>query len=191
ALHGASHALRSFRLAERSSPPMRHDGKAPQTEESWGVPSRFDLATPWPPVIGSASNNIGRSIHCERHARGTEAVDERGAHRSGRGEDPEVLRELVERDAQRALAHHYRGRRIAGVAFGGDRRAAAGAVDLHLEIAAGAGLLARPLTGAREDAVEQPTGRREREAAGERAKAAGGEQRGHRGGLRPQLTKAE
>jgi hypothetical protein len=35
------------------------------------------------------------------------------------GEDAEAVWELVEREAKRALAHHHRGHRVAGVALGG------------------------------------------------------------------------
>jgi len=71
---------------------------------------------------------------------------------------PEAVRDLVECDAQHALTHHNRSRCVAGVALGGDRRAPASAVKLHREVAAGAGLLARPLARAGEDAVEQFAG---------------------------------
>src|SRR5215207_7044732 len=106
-------------------------------------------------------------VDSERHPRDTQALGEHGAHGRGGSEHARAGGQpvAVERQAERALAHHHRGGGVAWVARGGDGRHAARAVDLHPEVAACPRLLARALTRVGQDAVEQLAGLAERQAA--------------------------
>ena len=127
-----------------------------------------------PRVLGDDRELTPQVSTVERHPRGAEALDERAAHRRRGREDAEPLRQRRSSARQSALSPIItRGRRVARVALRGDRRAAAGAVDLHLEVAARARLLARALARVRAARGRAPCAWAEREAAGERAEAGG------------------
>src|SRR3954468_12860836 len=89
------------------------------------MPTRLCPPTLMPRIRTTWRGTRLEALDLEGHAGRLEPVDQHGAHRGRGGQDAARGRQplAIERQAQRALAQHQRGRLVAGVALRRDARA--------------------------------------------------------------------